>query len=58
MLKLGNFLIIIAVLFEVGSVIYFGSNFVPSSGLELLCEVGAVIVFILGVSIRNYHKRY
>jgi hypothetical protein len=42
-------LMLLALIFAHMETVYFGSNFLPQSGMELLCDIVSILILILGI---------
>jgi hypothetical protein len=46
---IGCTLMLLALIFCHVETVYFGSNFLPQSGMELLCDIVSILILILGI---------
>jgi hypothetical protein len=46
---IGCTLMLLALIFAHVETVYFGSNFLPQSGMELLCDVISILIMISGI---------
>jgi hypothetical protein len=46
---IGYILMLLALIFAHVEPVYFGSNFLPQSGMELLCDVISILIMISGI---------
>jgi len=53
--KIGNILLIVAIVFALGETYYFGSEWLPESTAEFICDSIALMIGTVGATLKILH---